>query len=38
MPVVGYLSARSREDTRHLIAAFHRGLAERDFVDCCNDG
>ena len=28
MPVIGYLSARSREDTSHLIAAFQRGLAE----------
>jgi putative ABC transport system substrate-binding protein len=25
MPVIGYLSARSREDTSHLIAAFQRG-------------
>ena len=28
MPVIGYLSARSRDDTSHLIAAFQRGLAE----------
>jgi putative tryptophan/tyrosine transport system substrate-binding protein len=33
MPVIGYLSARSREDTSHLIAAFQRGLAENDYVD-----
>jgi putative ABC transport system substrate-binding protein len=33
MPVIGYLSARSREDTSHLIAAFQRGLAESDYVD-----
>jgi putative ABC transport system substrate-binding protein len=33
MPVIGYLSARSREDTPHLIAAFQRGLAESDYVD-----
>ncbi len=33
MPVIGYLSARSREDTPHLIAAFQRGLAENDYVD-----
>jgi putative ABC transport system substrate-binding protein len=29
MPVIGYLSARSRDDTSHLIAAFQHGLAER---------
>jgi putative tryptophan/tyrosine transport system substrate-binding protein len=28
MPVIGYLSARSRDDTSHLIAAFRHGLAE----------
>ena len=33
MPVIGYLSARSREDTSHLIAAFQKGLAENDYVD-----
>jgi len=32
-PVIGYLSARSREDTSHLIAAFQRGLAESDYID-----
>src|SRR5262249_55415602 len=29
----GYLSARSREDTSHLITAFQRGLAESDYID-----
>jgi putative ABC transport system substrate-binding protein len=33
MPVIGYLSAWSREDTSHLIAAFQRGLAESDYID-----
>jgi len=28
MPVIGYLSARSPEDTMHLVAAFCRGLDE----------
>src|SRR5262249_42318975 len=28
MPVVGYLSARSPEDTAHLVEAFRRGLGE----------
>ena len=26
MPVIGYLSARSPDDTAHLVAAFCRGL------------
>ena len=33
MPVIGYLSARSREDTSHLIAAFQRGLAESGYIE-----
>ena len=33
MPVIGYLSARSPEDTVPLVAAFRRGLAEHDFVE-----
>ena len=33
MPVIGYLSAQSRDDTSHLIAAFQRGLAENGYVD-----
>src|SRR5262249_1186608 len=33
MPLIGYLSAQSREDTSHLIAAFQSGLAESDYVD-----
>jgi putative ABC transport system substrate-binding protein len=33
MPVVGYLSGRSPEDTAHLVAAFRRGLAENDYVE-----
>ena len=33
MPVVGYLSARSPEDTTHLVEAFRRGLKETGFID-----
>jgi putative ABC transport system substrate-binding protein len=33
IPVVGYLSARSREDTSHLITAFQNGLAENGLVE-----
>ena len=32
-PVIGWLSARSREDTRHLVNAFLRGLAEGGFKE-----
>jgi putative tryptophan/tyrosine transport system substrate-binding protein len=31
--VVGYLSARSPEDTSHLVAAFRRGLLENGYVE-----
>jgi putative tryptophan/tyrosine transport system substrate-binding protein len=33
MPVIGYLSARSPEDTTHLVAAFRRGLVENGYVE-----
>jgi putative ABC transport system substrate-binding protein len=33
MPVIGYLSARSPEDTLHLVEAFRRGLSETGFVE-----
>jgi len=33
LAVVGYLSARSHDYTSHLIAAFHRGLAESGYVE-----
>src|SRR5271168_5418720 len=33
MPVVGYLSARSPEDTANLLAAFRSGLAQGGFVE-----
>jgi putative ABC transport system substrate-binding protein len=33
MPVVGYLSSRSPDDTRHLVAAFLRGLNEAGYVE-----
>ena len=33
MPVIGYLSARSPEDTGHLVQAFRRGLSEAGFVE-----
>ena len=33
IPVIGYLSARSQDDTAHLITAFKRGLAENGFTE-----
>jgi len=33
MAVIGYLSARSPQDTAHLVEAFRRGLAEAGFVE-----
>ncbi len=33
MPVIGYLSARSPDDTAPLVAAFRRGLGEGGFVE-----
>jgi ABC-type uncharacterized transport system substrate-binding protein len=33
MPVIGYLSARSPDDTAHLVVAFRRGLGEGGFVE-----
>jgi putative ABC transport system substrate-binding protein len=33
MPVIGYLSARSSEDTANLLAAFRSGLAQSGFVE-----
>jgi putative ABC transport system substrate-binding protein len=33
MPVVGFLSSRSSEETAQLVEAFKRGLAEDSFVD-----
>ena len=33
MPVIGFLNARSPEDTMHLVAAFRRGLGQGGFVE-----
>jgi putative ABC transport system substrate-binding protein len=33
IPVIGYLSSRSPDDTAHLVAAFRRGLGENGFVE-----
>jgi hypothetical protein len=33
LPVIGFLSARSPEDTPHLVEAFRRGLSEVGFVE-----
>ena len=33
MPVIGFMSARSAEESAHLVEAFHRGLKEGGFVE-----
>src|SRR6187549_3929766 len=33
IPVIGWLSARSREDTAHLVTAFLRGLSESGYKE-----
>src|SRR5260370_7024819 len=33
MPLIGYLSARSPDETAHLVSAFRRGLGENGFVE-----
>jgi putative ABC transport system substrate-binding protein len=33
LPVIGFVNARSREDTVHLVTAFHRGLAENGYTE-----
>jgi len=33
LPVIGYMSARSPEDSTHLLAAFRRGLAEGGYAE-----
>jgi putative ABC transport system substrate-binding protein len=36
IPVIGYLSTRSPDDSAHLVAAFHKGLGEAGFVEGLN--
>jgi putative tryptophan/tyrosine transport system substrate-binding protein len=36
MPVIGFLSSRSPDESKHLLAAFHRGLSEVGFVEGTN--
>jgi hypothetical protein len=33
MPVIGFLNARSPDDTTHLLAAFRQGLADGGFIE-----
>jgi ABC-type uncharacterized transport system substrate-binding protein len=32
-PIIGFMSGRSPDDSKHLVAAFHQGLAETGFVE-----
>src|SRR5215475_62997 len=36
LPVVGFLSSRSPDESKHLLAAFHKGLSEVGFVEGTN--
>jgi ABC-type uncharacterized transport system substrate-binding protein len=33
MPVIGFMSGRAPDDSRHLLAAFHQGLGEAGFTE-----
>jgi putative ABC transport system substrate-binding protein len=33
MPVIGFLSTRTPDESAHVVAAFHRGLAENGYVE-----
>jgi putative ABC transport system substrate-binding protein len=33
MPVIGFLNARSPDDTTHLLAGFRQGLADGGFIE-----
>lgn len=33
VPVIGFMSGRSPDDSKHLLAAFHQGLGETGFVE-----
>jgi len=33
MPLIGFMSGRSPDDSRHLLAAFHQGLGEAGFTE-----
>jgi putative ABC transport system substrate-binding protein len=36
MPAIGFLSSRSPDESKHLLAAFHKGLSEVGFVEGAN--
>jgi len=33
IPVIGFLSSRSPDESKHLLAAFHKGLSEAGFIE-----
>src|SRR5690349_7601506 len=33
LPVIGFMSGRSPDDSKHLLAAFHQGLGDAGFVE-----
>jgi putative ABC transport system substrate-binding protein len=36
MPVIGFLSTRARDESAHLVEAFHRGLADNGYTESRN--
>jgi putative ABC transport system substrate-binding protein len=36
MPVIGFLSSRSPDESKHVLAAFHQGLGEAGFIEGTN--
>jgi putative ABC transport system substrate-binding protein len=36
MPVIGFLSSRSPDESKHVLAAFHQGLSEAGFIEGTN--
>jgi putative tryptophan/tyrosine transport system substrate-binding protein len=36
MPVIGFMSSRAPDESKHVLAAFHQGLSEAGFVEGTN--
>jgi len=37
VPVIGFMSSRSPDESKHLLAAFHQGLSETGFIEGKNE-
>ena len=36
-PVIGFLSSRSPDKSKHVLAAFHKGLSDAGFIEGTNE-